>query len=467
MKRILLIDDQLEDLRPISRRLEKEGFAVAGHANYHTAVEIVKAFEPQLVFLDLEFGSVKDAGIKALQELRRLWPKEKLPVIMLSGRGDGRTLSRAIQAGANTYFIKPIDDLDDFIEKIKVILGPGIEDQYARCKPPETETVLGGESEIIMKKNLEIIKSAQAEIDTIFTGETGTGKEVAARMYHQHSRRKNKSLITVNCPGIPSELFESEVFGYKKGAFGNAVCDKPGLVEQAEGGIVFFDEIGYMALQHQTKLLRFIQFKTSMRLGSTEEKKLDVIILAATSKDLLAMVEKGEFLSELYFRLNTNLIIIPPLRQRKSDIPYLAQYFFEKYKTAAIRQMDTTVVAEFCEKDWPGNVRELENCILNGIHRCEGQVLTLKDFAGQFIEAGPEVPAPLAGNSALLQRMDYEAFKAYDEEAQARLRISFYVLHLEENHWNISRTAEKLGMKKEFLRQLMKKYGIQQPTEDA
>jgi DNA-binding NtrC family response regulator len=458
MKRILIMDDDTGFTEIFQERLEMEFFEVIRRDDCVACVQEVKEHKPDMVFLDIDFGQdeKKRAGVEALKSLRQCHSKESLPIIMLSGTGDARVLANTLKAGANDYYFKPVEDFSVLIGKINQLLNDqGGSNRTAAKK--EEEPVLGGKSQMIMLKNKEIIDAAHAGIDTLFQGESGTGKEVAARLYHEHSSRKQKDMVVINCPGIPSELFESEVFGYNKGAFGNATKDHAGMVEQADQGIIFFDEIGHLSLAHQTKLLRFVQFKTFKRLGCTSERKVDTIILAATSVRLKEKVEQGLFLSELYHRFGSNVIDIPPLRERKEDIAYLAEWFLEKYNNKQIKAIDEEVISVFQQMKWEGNVRQLENCIRNAIHRCKRETLGLKDVAGYLTESDLSV---IPKQSFDYANMSYDQFATFMKTQNDTLKKQYYTHHLEQNDWNISQTAKQLGMAKEFLRQIMLKLEI-------
>lgn len=460
MQHIMIMDDDKEFLELFQRRLALEGFEVSTSQDCINCVSRVKEKQPQLVFLDIDFGEGQNqVGLNALRALREHWSSDNLPVIMLSGVGDSRVLVNALKSGATDYFFKPIEDFSALIDKIgKIIKDASRESKSARnlAEAP----LLHGASPTIMKINREIIKSAQGQQPTFFRGETGTGKEIAAKMYHCHSPRKSRSMITINCPNFPGDQFEAQVYGYKKGAFTGADRDKKGLAEEADKGIIFFDEIGKLPLPHQAKLLRFIEDMTFTPLGSNEEKKVDVIILAATNENLEALVEKKEFLEDLYYRLDKNILHLPPLAGREQDIAYLADYFFRKYNFKNIETIEQEVIEVLKKMRWKGNVRQLENCIRKSIHRCEGNILTLEYVEGNLTGIEKQSEERNAAEDVAFQDMNYADFKQYEKTRIAGLRRAFYSHHLKQHAGNITKTAATLGMTKEFLRQIMVKYDI-------
>ncbi|MCD4813772.1 sigma-54 dependent transcriptional regulator [bacterium] len=457
MARILIIDDDVAFMEIFKERMELDNYQVAFSEDCEHCLEAVEAAQPEIIFLDIDFGvNDKRAGIEALKKLRKKYSKQELPVVMLSGTGDTSILVKTLEMGANDFDYKPITEYKEFIEKVAGILS-AIDETQSFGIQKEQEWILGGKSTRILDITKQIYRAAQANMDTLFEGETGVGKEVAARMYHQHSNRRNSTMINVNCPGIPSELFESELFGYTKGAFANATRDHMGLVEKAENGILFFDEIGHLSLSHQTKLLRFIQFKTFRRVGSNTEKKVDVIILAATSRNLREMVRKGGFLQELFYRFEKNIMTIPSLRERREDITYLTKDLFALNNHKNIKEIDQEVLDVFQQMKWDGNVRQLENCIVRGIHRCSGNTLGLKDVEGALASHESSEDDPVGLIQSRLQQMKYTEFSEFEKEQEFKIRKAFYGFHYERHQKKITQTANYLGMKPEYLRQVLKK----------
>lgn len=457
MPKILIFDDDAEFIEILKERLAADQWALQGRLHCAQAVQDIEQEKPEAVLLDVEFGRQRQAGLEALKQIRARWPKHVLPVLMLSGTGDARVLAAALKHGANDYLFKPVDNFPGLLGKLKALLRETPDAAGPGNLGKEEEPVLLGTSRKIMEINRAVIKAAQLGKNVLFQGESGTGKEVAARLYREYSPRKARDLVVVNCPGIPGELFESEVFGYCRGAFANAGRDQAGLAEKADGGIIFFDEIGHLSAAHQTKLLRFIQFGTFKRLGSNAERKSDAVILAATSRNLKDLMRQGGFLKELYYRFERNEIVnLIPLRERKEDIPSLARHFLAKYGGPALRDLDQELLNVFGQMAWEGNVRQLENCVMKAARKCTGETLTLRDAAEYLSET---VPGPESAKEAEADfaSMDYTAFSRYEKEFLARLRAKFYTLHLQNQGGNISRTAKKLGMTREYLYQLLKK----------
>ncbi len=359
----MVVDDELSMREFLEIMLLKEGYYVLTASNGKEALDIIER-EP----IDLIITDIRMDGIDGLQVLKR--SKEINPstvVIMISAYASAETAVQAMKEGAYDYLPKPFK-----IDEIKKVIRNALDSRKTTAEEDKPKKdilhfgLLVGESPE-MRKVYNLIKQvASTPSNVLLTGESGTGKELVARAIHQESERKDGPFVAVNCGGMPENLMESELFGYKKGAFTGATSTKPGLVEAAKGGTLFLDEIGELSTSLQVKLLRLIQEKTYKMVGGTEDIKADVRFISATNQDLEKKIIDGSFREDLYYRLNVIHIRIPPLRERTGDIPLLAQFFLEKYSKQfgkEIRKISTYALDILKSYNFPGNVRELENII--------------------------------------------------------------------------------------------------------
>jgi DNA-binding NtrC family response regulator len=362
---VLVIDDE-EIMREILQTLlEREGYAVRVAASGQEGLDLARALPFDAVIVDVMMPGVD--GLQVLDELKK--QDDGLPVLMITAYASMDTAIKAMKLGAFDYITKPFKN-----DEVLVVLQNAIEHRRLRDENTHLKSdaarrhhkfsgIIGRSPN--MTQVFELIAQAAPSRSTILiTGESGTGKELVARAIHVNSARSDKSFVTVNSGNLPPDLLESTLFGHVKGAFTGAVYPKKGLFDLADKGSIFFDEIGNIPIETQAKLLRVMQEREFMRLGGMETIKVDVRIIAATNCDLRQMVEEGRFREDLYYRLHVISIYLPPLRERKDDIPYLAQHFLEKYG-AENNKRDMELSAEaldlMMEYDWPGNVRELEN----------------------------------------------------------------------------------------------------------
>lgn len=361
MSSILVVDDERSMREFLEILLVKEGYAVRFAAGGKQACTMLDSETFDLVITDIRMEGID--GIGVLRKVKEV--NSETPVIIISAFATAETAVQAMKDGAYDYIPKPFNT-SEFIK----IVREALDKQTVSREEKEDERYhygcLIGESPQ-MKKIYDLIRRvADTSTNVLISGESGTGKELVARAIHGQSQRKGRAFVIINCAGIPETLIESELFGYKKGAFTGATTDKPGLFEAANGGTVFFDEIGELSPAIQVKLLRVIQEKAFTRVGETEERKVDVRFISATNKDLEQEVIKGNFREDLFFRLNVIEISVPPLRERKGDLPLLAQYFLGKYSKELgkdIKKVSTYAMDILSQYHFPGNVRELENII--------------------------------------------------------------------------------------------------------
>ena len=451
---VLIVDDE-EIMREIlSSLLTKEGYQVQVAASGEEAIKLVNVVSFDVVLVDLMMPSID--GIQTLKSLKKL--DKDLPVIMITAFGTAANTREAFKNGAFDFIEKPFKN-----DEVLVVLRNAVFQRHLATENQELRRKLKGEShqfdEIIgsspsMQCVFKLITQAAPSRTTILvSGESGTGKELVARAIHSNSSRSNHPFITVNSGSLPPDLLESNLFGHVKGAFTGAIGAKKGLFELADQGSIFFDEIGNIPLETQAKLLRVIQEREFMRLGDVETVKVDTRIITATNVNLQIMVEKGLFREDLYYRLHVITIEVPPLRERKEDIPRLAEHFLRKYEKEN-KKSDLVMLPNFIRLleryNWPGNVRELENVIERAV------VLTSVDTIGTELIPGSVI------SSKPSQLFDIEIpkegipFKNTIKEIESML----IVRSLEAAGGIQKRAAELLQIKPTTLSEMIKRYGI-------
>jgi len=448
MKPVLIIDDEKEICDSISMILEYEGYAVDSTTS---AIEGLKKFNEQdfsAVLLDIQMPEMN--GFEVLKKIKEAKPSTS--VIIISAHGSVENAIKATRLGAFDFLEKPIDR-----DKLLISVRNATEQATLKEENEEIKKAFVGEGEILgrskaIQKILELIdKVAPLETRVLITGENGTGKELVARAIHKKSERKDKPFIEVNCAAIPNELIESELFGHEKGSFTGAVSQRIGKFELANKGIIFLDEIGDMSLQAQAKVLRAIEEGRIERVGGGKKIDVDVRIIAATNKNLLEEIHKGNFREDLYHRLNVIPIHVPPLRERIEDIPILVEHFCKeittKHKKPPVRFSEDAIKI-LQAQPWTGNVRELRNIVERIIIIVDKREITSKDIDFLF-----------AGTQASLDNLidTSNSFQEFKEKAER----AFILKQLKANDWNISKTAEILDIQRSHLYTKMRKYGIE------
>ena len=448
MKPVLIIDDEKEICDSISMILEYEGYAVDSTTS---AIEGLKKFNEQdfsAVLLDIQMPEMN--GFEVLKKIKEAKPSTS--VIIISAHGSVENAIKATRLGAFDFLEKPIDR-----DKLLISVRNATEQATLKEENEEIKKAFVGEGEILgrskaIQKILELIdKVAPLETRVLITGENGTGKELVARAIHKKSERKDKPFIEVNCAAIPNELIESELFGHEKGSFTGAVSQRIGKFELANKGIIFLDEIGDMSLQAQAKVLRAIEEGRIERVGGGKKIDVDVRIIAATNKNLLEEIHKGNFREDLYHRLNVIPIHVPPLRERIEDIPILVEHFCKeittKHKKPSVRFSEDAIKI-LQAQPWTGNVRELRNIVERIIIIVDKREITSKDIDFLF-----------AGTQASLDNLidTSNSFQEFKEKAER----AFILKQLKANDWNISKTAEILDIQRSHLYTKMRKYGIE------
>lgn len=370
--RILLIDDEVINLQNISLFLANEGYIVETAASGAEAIDKLSHEGFDLVITDLKIGDMD--GIQVMQATKELQPDAE--VIIMTGYATIDSAVEAMAQGAFYYLPKPIKlkELLSFVQKAmeKTLLKREINRLQQRIRAKKGVTQLVGQNPAILRLKDSIAQFAHLDCNVLITGETGTGKELVARTIYELSPRSNNRFLPINCGAMTEELMLNELFGHEKEAFTGAAKLRKGLLESANGGVVLFDEIGEMPLAMQVKLLRVLQERKILRVGGTQEIPIDVRILAATNRDLRDEVKQGHFRQDLYYRLDVVSLHIPPLRERKDDIPLLVNHFLAKYSSSdgSTRSISPEALMRLMDYDFPGNARELENIIERSLAIC-------------------------------------------------------------------------------------------------
>jgi DNA-binding NtrC family response regulator len=401
-KSILIVDDEFSVRESLEKVLSKAGYATLAAGSGNEALSLLSKQKIDIVLSDLKMPD--GDGVELLKSIKKSFPD--IEVILLTGYGTIENAVEAMREGAYDFITKPpkkaiiLTAVERAIERQNLSL----ENKYLREQlskgAPLDEVVGKGPA---FAKVLEMIERVAPLVSTVLiTGESGTGKELVARAIHRRSPRANNKFIPVNCAAIPENLVESELFGYMKGAFTGATRDKVGLFKVAEGGTIFLDEIVSVPLNLQVKLLRAIEQKEIMPVGGTKPEIIDVRIVAATNKNLTEEVEKGNFRTDLYYRLNVIDILIPPLRERVEDIPELVYHFLKVYNVQLnkkVNRVDPAVLNVFKNYEWKGNVRELENAMERAMIMCDGDTLRLEHFPQIYSQqtAAEELQSGLKG----------------------------------------------------------------------
>lgn len=374
MSCILLIDDEETIAFGLRRFFEKKGHAFIGACTGREGLDTALRELPDIVLLDLRLPDIY--GMTILKELKAVHPD--MVVIVMTGYGEISEAVEAVKLGAEHYFQKPVDldELSIIVER-NLAIGRLRQEALLNLKPPYP--VIGRSRHVQGLIHITNLMADNPATTVLIEGETGTGKELVARNIHLLSKRGDKPFVDINCASIPEHIFESELCGYEAGAFTDARTTKKGLLEMADGGTLFLDEVGEMPPTLQPKLLRIIESKTFRRVGGTRDIKIEIRIIAATNKDLAECTRNGSFREDLYYRLNVMPVKIPPLRERKEDIPILAEFFAAECAAAMnkkIKMFDKEAIDALCGYGWPGNIRELRNVIERAMILCDGQIIT-------------------------------------------------------------------------------------------
>src|SRR2546427_2634875 len=442
---ILVVDDDPDVLEVLKDRLESLGYRVLATANGKESLELLEKQNPQMALLDIEMPDM--SGIEVLKEIRKR--EIDVTVVMITAHGTIERAVQAMKAGAYDFIHKPFEP-----DHVALIVQKALERERLKRGVEVLSEQVGERYHLIVGKNSKMNeaidsanKAAGSRSTVLLLGESGTGKEIFASAIHNWSDRKEEPFIAINCVGLSRELLESELFGHEKGAFTGAHQVKKGKIELAHGGTVFLDEVGDISPEVQTKLLRFLQEREFERVGGTKPIQVDVKIIAATNRDLNGAVKEGRFREDLYYRLNVIPISLPPLRERKEDIPELAHFFMQRFSLETKKNF-TEITAEALEKlltsDWPGNVRELANVIERAVVLGQGPTLELHDLPPRVaaVESGP-------GGGVASDEASLDASKR-----DVALRA------LRHHHANRTAAAKALGLRRTSLSRLIRALGI-------
>ncbi len=449
-KRILVVDDD-ESLRWVTQaQLQQSGYLADAAANGVEALDRIRDAQPDMVITDLMMPGM--TGLELLKRIRADYPE--VIVIVVTAFGTVETAVEAMKAGAYDYITKPVN-----MDELRLIVGRGLEHLELRAevrnlrssldKKYGFENILGQSKSLLYVLDLAS-RAAQATSTVLIHGETGTGKELVAKAIHFNSRRKDRAFVTINSGAIPKDLLESELFGHVKGAFTGALASKRGKVELADGGTLFLDEVGELPLELQVKLLRLIQQGEIEKLGIAGVTTVDVRIIAATNRNLQAMVEDGAFREDLYYRLAVIPLELPPLRERADDIPELVEHFFLKAKEKQGRPeltLPAPLLPYFSAHRWPRNVRELENVIERVVVLSRGPEITvhdLPDYLRRERPAAEELHFDLPPQGISLEGVERELI----------------VRALEKFNWNQTHAARYLDISRKTLIYRMEKFGL-------
>jgi DNA-binding NtrC family response regulator len=489
---ILIADDNREYCAAIGDIIVSEGWKYAAVHNPADALEYLRRSHATvaLMLLDVEFNHPTLNGLDVLAESRKLYPQ--LPVVMISGTGSFGTAVQATKIGAENFI--PKSDISR--EKLREVLYTAMERVNVRSASEDTiqfmqENGLIGRSRVMMDVAENIIKYGKTELSVLVTGDTGTGKKIVAKALHAASRRTKANFVTVDIPNIPASLFQSELFGHTKGAFSGAGDDKTGLFQQAHRGTLFLDEIGDLPLELQPSLLLPIDDKKIKRLGSVREEEVDVRIISATDRNLPEAIREKQFREQLYHRLRECEITLPPLRDRREDVPLIAEYYVRKHneRMGEQRFIALAAVEYLQELQWQGNVRQLENLLKRVLQTAPTDRVEVTDIvqsdptlvqAAQTQKqvftpysgttqnpASPQASAPNGQNYNIPQEQATAPLTAMpftggtmreDEEELKRRKL---IATLTEMYGNVSKSAAKLGVSRETIHTWMRKYGIE------
>jgi len=454
-ERILVVDDEENLLHFLSKLLKGEGYRVKTAETGAKALESVQRSDFDLAILDIKLPDMD--GVAVLRAFREVVPEAN--VVMITAYGSIESAVEAMKAGAYDYIVKPFR-AEEILKVVHKALEQGrlwrevlrlrreVERKYS------FENIVG-KSQAMQEVFRQIEKVSASKSTVLIAGESGTGKELVAKAIHYRSDRRNRPFVVIDCGAIPENLQESELFGHIKGSFTGAVSTKRGLFEEANGGTLFLDEVGDLSAPSQAKLLRVLQEGSIRRLGETKTIQVDVRVIAATNKDLAGLVREGRFREDLYYRLNVVPIVLPPLRQRREDIPLLVECFIHRYAAAAkkeVRRISPCAMELLFSYRWPGNVRELEHAIECAVLFCDKETLEEEllpqEVRNQREQICLQVPEAPLGLKEAVEKMSQELERGLIERA------------LDGMGGNRSAAARLLGISRRALLYKMKAYGI-------
>jgi len=449
LAKLLIVDDERSIREALAQVFEYEGHEVRAASDGPEALAAIGSFRPDVIFLD-----VKMPGMDGLEVLGRLREQDPAAlVVMISGHGTIETAVEATRKGAYDFLEKPLDT-----DRLLVTLRRALElrgltaSMEALRDQVESRYEIVGTSYAVRQVLERVEKVAPTDARVLISGDNGTGKELVARAIHRLSGRSKEPFVEVNCAAIPSELIESALFGHIKGSFTGAVSDRAGKFEQADGGTLFLDEIGDMSLAAQAKVLRALEQGVVTRVGGSKAVEVDVRVVAATNKDLQEEIREGRFREDLFYRLNVVPIHVPPLQDRRDDIPMLIQHFAHAMASTArvgAKTFTDAAVERLVSREWPGNVRELRNTVERLLILTPGDQVRAEDV--DLLAPGRSAASTAGGDL-----LGAETFVEFKERAER----AFIVRKLRENDWNVAETARKVDMPRSNLYKKIEKYGL-------
>jgi two-component system nitrogen regulation response regulator NtrX len=447
---ILIVDDEPAIQSSLRGVLEDEGYRVTAVGSGAEAIGVVADEVPDVVFLDIWMPGLD--GLETLAQLKRVRPEAA--IVMISGHATIETAVKATRLGAYDFIEKPLS-----LDKTLVTVTRALEhirleseNQSLREKLDERSQLIG-ETGVMRALRDQIAMAAPTNGRVLIHGENGSGKELVARAVHAHSARRERAFIEVNCAAIPEELIESELFGHERGAFTGAHARRRGRFELADGGTIFLDEIGDMSFKTQAKVLRALEEQSFERIGGKDTVKVDVRVIAASNRNLEALIRDGRFREDLFYRLNVIPIEVPPLRARAEDIPLLVDHFIRTFSSEngkRVKTLSGEALAYFLAYDWPGNVRELRN-----------MVERLVIMAPRTVIEAEDLPVPLRPKEGWGE--GGEARERTLREARDGFERAYILAELRANDWNVTRASERLGIERSHLYRKIKAYGIAPP----
>jgi len=473
-KRVLIADDEINIRRVLEAILRREGYDVVTAGNGNEALQKMTT-DVHSVITDLKMPGMD--GMTLLRKLSADFPE--VPVVMITAHGSVENAVEAVKLGAFDYIEKPFEQ-----EQIRQVIAKAL-GTHARAKQSASPAGEGSEGRYRLVGNSETIRAVYSVIDRVadtpstvlITGESGTGKELIARALHENSSRRNGPFIKINCAAIPATLMESELFGYEKGAFTGAVGSKPGRFELANGGTLFLDEIGEVPVEMQVKLLRVLQESEFERVGGIKTIKVDVRLVTATNRDLATEIGVGKFREDLFYRLNVVPLQIPPLRERKEDIPLLVDHFIAKFNERLKKNfsgIEPAALASLVAHPWPGNIRELENVIERTLLFGDGPMIAVGDLPAPIgPSAETRVEAPRTGETTIvplpddaeaptLPPVEVGSLKEAVRLETERVERDLIQRALDETGGNVTKAARKLQISRKSLQTKMKELGLRE-----
>ncbi|MEM1026386.1 MAG: sigma-54 dependent transcriptional regulator [Myxococcota bacterium] len=457
--RVLVVDDEANLRKVLSAQLRQGGYEVTTAANGQEALDLLGSDSHDVMLTDLRMPELD--GMSLLSEVRNLHPR--MPVVVLTAHGTVDTAVNAMKMGAFDYLTKPFDKAE-----LELVIGKAARAARLSEQEPAPASTgqfgMVGQSPALAEVFETLRKVADSPSTVLITGESGTGKELIAKALHEQSSRTDRAFIKINCAALPRDLIESELFGYQKGAFTGAVTSKPGRFELAHEGTLFLDEIGLIPPEMQAKLLRALQESEFERVGGIDTLQVDVRLIAATNLDLESEVAAGRFREDLFYRLNVVPLKLPPLRERRGDIPFLVDHFLARYRRRLgrdVRRASSEALELLVNHAWPGNIRELENVLERAVLFSESDTL----HAEQLPEKLRSPTEDQAGSPSEPQ-LRVGPLKAIVKRHTVTLERDLILRALEETGGNVTRAARRLEISRKSLQNKMRDHGLRESTGD-